>query len=56
MEIVAVKLPNGKLQIISGEGKGEIFENEESFYSKYRVINESTGTMNSCSVLESINE
>lgn len=56
-DVVAIKLPNGTVKVVKNKNGsvGEIFESEDKFYSKYRVINESTGATNSCVVLNMIN-
>lgn len=41
-DIIGVKLPNGKVQVIKSNygSVGEIFENVESFKTKFQAINE----------------
>ena len=53
--IKAIRLPNVKIKVTEGGVIGEEFNSSDDFYSKYQVVNESTGEMNTCTLLESIN-
>lgn len=57
--ITAIRLPNGRVKItksdISNVVVGEEFSSSEEFFNKYQVVNESTGEVNQCTLLESIN-
>ena len=50
--ITAIRLPNGKIKITKSDIPNSI---NEEFNSKYQVVNESTGVVNNCVLLESIN-
>jgi hypothetical protein len=55
-QIVAVKLPNGTLQVIKSTcgHVNEVFQNESSLYSTFQAINE--GVTPQIQILDSINE
>lgn len=56
--ITAIRLPNGKIKITKSDIPNSIneeFNSAEEFYSKYQVVTESTGVVNNCILLESIN-
>lgn len=56
--ITAIRLPNGKIKITKSDIPNSIneeFNSADEFYSKYQVVNESTGVVNNCILLESIN-
>nr|DAQ48177.1 MAG TPA: hypothetical protein [Bacteriophage sp.] len=56
-KITAIKLPNGRVKVIKSDigGVNEEFNSANEFYGKYQVINESTGEVNECILLDTIN-
>ena len=57
-DVIGVRLPNGKIQIMKdkkGTSKGTILENDQEFCSKYSAINEGTNKI-SAIILDTILE
>lgn len=55
--ITAIRLPNGRVKVTKSDisNVGEEFSSSDEFFNKYQVVNESTGEVNQCILLESIN-
>lgn len=55
--ITAIRLPNGRVKVTKSDisSVGEEFSSSDEFFNKYQVVNESTGEVNQCILLESIN-
>ena len=54
-DIVGIKLPNGKVQVVKNNygTSGQILESENEFISQFQPLNESKGAQ--CIVMETIN-